>query len=106
LLHFGENEHDLFLVQPEDSARLLLLEKVKADPSSPDVWLQLVKGPLSYEVKTYRKMRLFRRAFTCIDKVAFGARPSYTELWVLFAKLQECVFPLIFFPLCLCSGRG
>ncbi|DBA00194.1 TPA: hypothetical protein N0F65_007819, partial [Lagenidium giganteum] len=86
-IRFGENEHDVFLVKPEDTARMQLLEKLKNDPMSPEKWLALLQHPPSYNAKLYSVLRLYRRATTFIPKEQFRHNRSYAEIWIAYAKL-------------------
>ncbi|TMW59583.1 hypothetical protein Poli38472_004652 [Pythium oligandrum] len=89
IVRFGENENDIFMLRPDDTARTMLVHKLKQDPTSPDRWLDLLKYPSSYEAKLFSKVRLFRRATTFIPKDKCRHMPSYVEIWVLFAKIKE-----------------
>ncbi|GLD97215.1 hypothetical protein PINS_up005898 [Pythium insidiosum] len=89
ILRFGENENDVFLLRDDDTARAQLVEKLQADPMSPDRWLALLRHPPSYDAKLFSKVRLFRRATTLLSKEKCRHLKSYVEIWILFAKLKE-----------------
>jgi hypothetical protein len=88
IVRFGENEQDIFMLKDDDTARAMLVDKVKNDPTSPDKWLELLKAPPSFEAKQFSKVRLMRRATSHIPKDKCRHLKSYVEIWLRFAIIK------------------
>ncbi|CAI5709998.1 unnamed protein product [Peronospora destructor] len=69
--------------------RLRLVIALKEAPRSVIKWLMLLRCPLSGNPGPYNKLRLLRRALTCIDSEKARETAEYTEICIMLAKLSD-----------------
>lgn len=77
-----------FYVRDDETKRLQVIEKLQDNPRSPELWLEVLKS-IPPHVKTYGRIRIFRRAIALMDVVdQYRDVPSYVQIRILYAKLQ------------------
>ncbi|TDH66049.1 hypothetical protein CCR75_007123 [Bremia lactucae] len=89
ILHFGESARSLFMLDKASEKRLRLVIALKDAPRSVAKWLELLRCPLTGNPTRYSKMRLLRRALTCIDSEKARRTAGYTEISIMLAKLSD-----------------
>lgn len=92
ITYFGEKEEELFAISDSDTARKERLEKVKAEPLSPDLWWALLGSePQCDSVGSDGwKIRAFKRADSILrkSKDGFTDSTSYFSICITLAELQ------------------
>ncbi|KAF4031044.1 Protein kinase domain [Phytophthora infestans] len=89
ILHFGENARSLFMLDKPSEKRLRLVIALKKAPLSVDAWLELMRYPLTGNSAKYNKIRLLKRALTCVDSLEARQTAGYTEMCIMLAKLSD-----------------
>ncbi|KAG7398340.1 hypothetical protein PHYBOEH_011248 [Phytophthora boehmeriae] len=89
LLFFGESARKLFMLEQPDERRVRLVLALKKDPSDVEWWLELLRCPVPGCPSLYNRLRLVRRAITCIEEHKSRDDEGYTEIWLMLAKLHE-----------------
>ncbi|KAG3108555.1 hypothetical protein PI124_g12286 [Phytophthora idaei] len=89
ILHFGENARSLFMLDKPTEKRLRLVIALKEAPLSVDAWLELLRCPLVGNPAKYNKIRLLKRALTCVDSEEARQTAGYTEMRIMLAKLSD-----------------
>ncbi|KAG7382929.1 hypothetical protein PHYPSEUDO_004225 [Phytophthora pseudosyringae] len=89
ILHFGESARSIFMLDKPSEKRLRLVIGLKDGPRSVAKWLELLRCPLAGNPAKYNKLRLLRRALTCVDAQAVRATAGYTEMCIMLAKLSD-----------------
>ncbi|KAG6572663.1 TTK protein kinase [Phytophthora cinnamomi] len=89
ILHFGESARSIFMLERASERRLRLVVALKDAPRSVERWLALLRCPLAGNPGKYNKLRLLRRAVTCVDCEAARQTAGYTEMCIMLAKLSE-----------------
>ena len=89
ILHIGESARSIFLLEKATERRVRLVIALKEAPRSVMKWLMLLRCPLGGNPGTYNKLRLLRRALTCIDSEKARETAEYTEICIMLAKLSE-----------------
>ncbi|EGZ09119.1 hypothetical protein PHYSODRAFT_524537, partial [Phytophthora sojae] len=89
ILHFGESARTIFMLEKASERRLRLVVALKGAPRSVDRWLELLRCPLLGNPGKYNKLRLLRRAVTCVDSKAARQTAGYTEICIMLAKLSD-----------------
>ncbi|CAI5738290.1 unnamed protein product [Peronospora destructor] len=89
ILHIGESARSIFLLEKATERRLRLVIALKEAPRSVIKWLMLLRCPLSGNPGPYNKLRLLRRALTCIDSEKARETAEYTEICIMLAKLSD-----------------
>ncbi|UIZ24149.1 hypothetical protein KXD40_008095 [Peronospora effusa] len=89
ILHIGESARSIFLLEKATERRLRLVIALKEAPRSVIKWLMLLRCPLGGNPGPYNKLRLLRRALTCIDSKKARETAEYTEICIMLAKLSD-----------------
>lgn len=89
ILHFGESARSIFMLEKASERRLRLVVALKEAPRSVTKWLELLRCPLAGNPGKYNKLRLLRRALTCIESETARGTAEYTEICIMLAKLSE-----------------
>ncbi|OWZ01449.1 TTK protein kinase [Phytophthora megakarya] len=89
MLHFGENARAIFMLEKPSERRLRLVIALKNAPRSVAKWLELLRCPLTGNPGNYNKLRLVRRALTCVDSTEARQTAGYTEMCIMMAKLND-----------------
>ncbi|CAH0514120.1 unnamed protein product [Peronospora belbahrii] len=89
ILHIGESARSIFLLDKASEQRLRLVIALKEAPRSAATWLELLRCPLGGNPGLYSKLRLLKRALTCIDVEIARDTAEYTEICIMLAKLSD-----------------
>ncbi|KAL8000477.1 putative protein kinase domain, mad3/Bub1 region 1, protein kinase Mps1 family [Plasmopara halstedii] len=89
ILHFGESARSLFMLEKPSEERMRLVIALKDAPRSVSAWLELLRCPLTGNPTRYSKLRLLRRALTCVDSEKARQTAGYTEMCIMLAKLSD-----------------
>ncbi|CAH0514127.1 unnamed protein product [Peronospora belbahrii] len=89
ILHIGESARSIFLLDKASEQRLRLVIALKEAPRSAATWLELLRCPLGGNPGIYSKLRLLKRALTCIDVEIARDAAEYTEICIMLTKLSD-----------------